>query len=172
MKYDTKITSNTICKYQNKFMHITEISILALAWLIYSRVILRYHTIYGWWRDITSSILSALQTYSSRSFHFWIWTACSTDQFFSTLPLTSILCKSRLVLAFLGCSCFSPNYRRTWSGRWNSTSQKHISGTVDLHTLLPSMRKLGGRWLKSFPYGSHLTYKSHQVKQPHSKIFP
>ena len=153
-------------------MHITEISILALAWLIYSRVILRYHTIYGWWRDITSSILSALQTYSSRSFHFWIWTACSTDQFFSTLPLTSILCKSRLVLAFLGCSCFSPNYRRTWSGRWNSTSQKHISGTVDLHTLLPSMQKLGGRWLKSFPYGSHLTYKSHQVKQPHSKIFP
>ena len=46
------------------------------------------------------------------------------------------------------------------------------SGTVDLHTLLPSMRKLGGRWLKSFPYGSHLTYKSHQVKQPHSKNFP
>ena len=53
-----------------------------------------------------------------------------------------------------------------------STSQKHISGTVDLHTLLPSMQKLGGRWLKSCPYGSHLTYKSHQVKQPHSEIFP
>ena len=153
-------------------MHITKISILALARSIYSRVILRYHTIYGWWRDITPSILSALQTYSSWSFHFWIWIACIIDQFFSTLPLASILCKSRLVLASLGCSYCSPNCRRTRSGRWNSTSQKHISGTIDLHMLLPSMQKLGGRWLKSFPYGSHLTYKSHQVKQPHSKIFP
>ena len=153
-------------------MHITKISILALAWSIYSRVILRYHTIDGWWRDITPSILSALQTYASRSFHSWIWTACSTDQFFSTFPLASILCKLRLVLASLGCSCFSPNCCRTQSGKWNFTSQKHISGTVDLYTLLPSMRKLGGRWLKSFPYGSHLTYKSHQVKQPHSENFP
>ena len=153
-------------------MHITKISILALARSIYSRVILWYHTIYGWWSDITPSILSALQTYSLRSFHFWIWTACSTDQFFSTFPLASILCKSRLVLASLGCSCFSPNCCRTRSSRWNSTSQKHISGTVDLHTLLSSMRKLGGRWLKSFPYGSHLTYKIHQVKQPHLENFP
>jgi len=153
-------------------MHITKISILALARSIYSRVILRYHTIYGWWHDITSSILNALQMYSSWSFHFWKWTACSTDQFFSTLPFTSILCKSRLLLASMGCSCFRPNCRRTRSSRWNSTSQKHISGTVDLHTLLPSMRKLAGRWLKSFPYGSHLTYKSHLVKQPHSKNFP
>lgn len=153
-------------------MHITKISILALARSIYSRVILRYHTIYGWWHDITSSILSALQMYSSRSFHFWIWTACSTNKFFSTLPLASILCKSRLVLASLGCSRFSPNCRGTRSGRWNSTSQKHISGTVDLYTLLPLMQKLEGRWLKSFPYDSHLTYKSHQVKQPHIENFP
>ena len=152
-------------------MHITKIFILALVRSIYSWVILWYHTIYGWWRDITSSILSALQTYLSWSFHFKIWIACSIDQFFSTLPLASILCKSQLVLASLGCSCFSPNYRRTQSGMWNSTSQKHISGMIDLHTLLPLIWKLGGRWLKSFPYGSHLTYKSHQVKQPHSEIF-
>ena len=132
---------------QNKLNLYTlpKFSILALSRSIYSRVILQYHTMCGWWRDITSSILSPWQTYSKRLFHFWIWTSCSTLQFLSTLPLASILCKSRLVSASSGCSYFSPNCWRTQLGRWNFTSQKHISGTFDRHTLLSSMWKLGGR---------------------------
>ena len=82
--------------------------------------------------------------------------------FFSTLPLASILCNLWSILTSSGCSCFSSNYQRTRLGRWNSTSQKHRSGIFDFHTLLPSMRKLGGRRLNSSAYGFHLTYSSHQ----------
>ena len=91
--------------------------------------------------DVTLTPLSCLRDRRTRNDHsiFEYGLHVPPSNFFSNLPLASILCNSRSVLTCSGCSCFRPNFRRTRSSRWNSTSQKHISGIFDLHILLPSM---------------------------------
>jgi len=92
--------------------------------------------------------------------------ACLRIQSTPIFPLKSIAWSTGSVLTWRGISWIIPNCRTTRSGVCFSTRWKHTSGTIAVHTALPTTHH-DGRFSYSSSYDCHTTYNSPKTNMQH-----